>query len=56
MTVKFTVVPRKNPRDLEAAPKYYAAAKIDGRTETNEVSKEIARMSTHSTADTKGML
>ncbi len=56
MTVKFTVVPRKDPRDQTAAPKYYAAAKRDGRADTNSPAKQIARMSTLSTADMMAML
>ncbi len=56
MTVKFTVVPRKDPRDQNSTPKYYATAKSDGRADTNSLAKQIARMSTVSTADTMGML
>ena len=56
MTVKFTVVPRKDPRDQNSTPKYYATAKSDGRTDTNGLAKQIARMSTISTADTMAML
>ncbi len=56
MPVKFTVSPKKDPRDLTAAPKYYANAKSGGRADTNSIAKEVARMSTVSTADTVGML
>ena len=56
MSVKFTVVPRKDPRDLNSTPKYYATAKSDGRADTNNLAKQIARMSTVSTADTMAML
>lgn len=56
MTVKFTVVPRKDPRDSASQPKYYAMPKSDGRVDTNGVAKQVARMSTVSTADTMAML
>ncbi|MFZ5912034.1 MAG: HU family DNA-binding protein [Chloroflexota bacterium] len=56
MTVKFTVVPRKDPRDPALPPKYYAAAKSSGRADTNEIAKQVTRMSTISSADTMAML
>ena len=56
MPVTFSVTSKKDPRDPNAAPKYYAIAKSAGRADTNAVAKEIARMSTVSTADTMAML
>lgn len=56
MSVKFTVVPRKDPRDRESQPRYYAMPKSDGRTDTDNLAKQISRMSSLSSADTSGML
>ena len=56
MSITFSVAPKKDPRNQTAAPKYYAVAKSAGRADTNAVAKEIARMSTVSTADTMAML
>jgi len=56
MSVKFTVVPRKDPRDRESEPRYYAMPKSEGRTDTNKLARQIGRMSSLSSADTTGML
>ena len=56
MSITFSVAPKKDPRNQTAAPKYYAVAKSTSRADTNAVAKEIARMSTVSTADTMAML
>ena len=56
MTVKFTTTPKKDPRNLEAAPKYYAIVKSDGRADTNVIAKSINSMSTISSADTAAVL
>jgi predicted histone-like DNA-binding protein len=56
MSVKFTVTPKKDPRDQNAAPKYYALAKSDGRAGTHSVAKSINRMSTVTSVDTAAVL
>jgi len=56
MSVKYTIVPRKDPRDRESQPRYYAMPKSDGRTDTNNLARQISRMSSLSSADTSGML
>jgi predicted histone-like DNA-binding protein len=56
MPVKFTVSPKKDPRDQQAAPKYYAIVKSNGRSDTNAVAKSINRMSTVSSVDTAAVL
>lgn len=56
MPVKFTTTPKKDPRNLEADPKYYAIVKSDGRVDTIGVAKSINSMSTVSNADTVAVL
>jgi len=56
MPIKFSVTPKKDPRDQNAAPKYYAIVKSEGRSDTNAVAKSINRMSTVSSVDTAAVL
>jgi predicted histone-like DNA-binding protein len=56
MSVKFSVTPKKDPRNLEAEPKYYAIVKSDGRADTITVAKSINSMSTVSAPDTLAVL
>ncbi|MBI5840454.1 MAG: HU family DNA-binding protein [Chloroflexi bacterium] len=56
MPVKFTVSPKKDPRNLTAAPKYYATIKSDGRADTIAIAKGINSISTVSNADTLAVL
>jgi len=56
MPVKFTTTPKKDPRNLEADPKYYAIVKSDGRVDTIGVAKSINSMSTVSNVDTVAVL
>ncbi|MBI5824475.1 MAG: HU family DNA-binding protein [Chloroflexi bacterium] len=56
MPVKFTVTPKKDPRDINAAPKYYATTKSDGRADTNAIAKSINSISTISSADTAAVI
>lgn len=46
MAIGYTVVPKANPQDREAAPKYYANAKSTGELTFKKLSKEIADAST----------
>lgn len=56
MPIKFSVTPKKDPRDQEAAPKYYAVVKSSGRSDTHTVAKSINRMSTVTSVDTAAVL
>ncbi|SHK53772.1 HU family DNA-binding protein [Epilithonimonas mollis] len=56
MSIKFNVVPRKNPRDLNAQAKYYANIVGDGKTTLADLAKYAAEMSTVSKADILAVL
>lgn len=56
MPVKFTTTPKKDPRNLEADPKYYAIVKSGGRVDTIGVARSINSMSTISYPDTVAVL
>jgi predicted histone-like DNA-binding protein len=56
MPVKFSATPKKDPRNLEAEPKYYATVKSDGRADTITIAKSINKMSTVSAPDTLAVL
>lgn len=56
MPVKFTVNPKKDPRDQNSQPKFYAIAKSSGRSDTHAIAKSINSMSTVSSVDTAAVL
>ena len=56
MSIKFNVVPRKNPRDLDAPAKYYANIVGDGKTTLSDLAKHASTMSTVSKADILAVL
>jgi predicted histone-like DNA-binding protein len=56
MPVKFNIIPKKDPRNLGAQPKYYAAVRSDGRANTITIAKSINKMSTVSAPDTLAVL
>ena len=56
MPVRFTAVPRKDPRDQNSEPKYYATVKSTGRADTHAIAKNINKMSTVSSVDTAAVL
>ena len=56
MSVKFNVTPRKDPRNQQSQPKYYATVKSTGRVDTNGIAKSINNMSTVSSVDTAAVL
>ncbi|HXQ34428.1 MAG TPA: HU family DNA-binding protein, partial [Anaerolineales bacterium] len=56
MPVRFTVNPKKDPRDQTTEPKYYAIAKSNGRADTHNIAKSINNMSTVSSVDTAAVL
>ncbi|MGO4708836.1 HU family DNA-binding protein [Chryseobacterium sp. 2TAF14] len=46
MSVKYNITERKNLQDPQAAPKFYASAKADGKINLKSLSREIAGDST----------
>ena len=56
MAVKFTVYEKKNPQDLNAAPKWYAGVKCDGDVTLKSLGKEISKRCTVTHADTLAVL
>jgi len=56
MTVKYKVIPRKNPGDLTAPPKFYPSVNASGRTRLRQLSQRIASISTVSSVDTMAVL
>lgn len=42
MSINYKVIPRKNPRDVAADPKYYASINSKGRRNHRFIAKEIA--------------
>ena len=55
-TVTYSVVPRINPRDKEAAPKYYARAQASGDVHLREMSERIQQTCTVTKADVQAVL
>jgi predicted histone-like DNA-binding protein len=56
MSVKFSVTPRKDPRDQDSQPKYYVTVKSQGRVDAQGAAKDINKMSTVSSVDTTAVL
>ena len=56
MTVKFSIVPKKDPRNLEAPPKYYPTVVSKGRSDPRDIADRITQMSTVSSVDTMAVL
>ncbi len=56
MSIKIRAIARKNPRDLEAAPKYYAQKVNQGDVSLTQLSEIIAQMSTVSKTDVFAVL
>lgn len=56
MTVKYNISPRKDPRNQESDPRYYATVKSTGRVDTYGLARTINSMSTVSSADTAAVL
>ena len=56
MTVKFNIVPKKDPRNLEAPPKYYPTVVSQGHADLRAIAKRITGMSTVSSVDTMAVL
>ena len=45
MSINYKVIPRKNPRDPEAAPKYYASINSKGNRDHRYIARQIAERS-----------
>ena len=51
MTVKYKVISKKNPRDIEAAPKFYVTSVVAEKIDLDSLAKSVARSSTVARAD-----
>ena len=56
MAIKFKLVPKRNPQDMNAAPQFYAQVAVSGKDTTNTLAKEIAQNTTMGRADIIGVL
>jgi predicted histone-like DNA-binding protein len=56
MGIKFKVLPRKNPQDLNGPDKYYAAAVSDGETNLDALAEMIAYQCTVTKPDCYAVL
>ncbi|MEZ4644442.1 MAG: hypothetical protein R3E31_17210 [Chloroflexota bacterium] len=51
MSVKYNIVPKKNPQDQAAPPRHYPVIKSSGRTTQRTLAQKGAQISTLSAAD-----
>jgi predicted histone-like DNA-binding protein len=56
MSVKFKVLPRKNPQDINAPEKFYAAAIGDGAIDLDRLAEKIAYQCTLTEVDCHAVL
>lgn len=56
MSIKIRIVPRKNPQNTAAAPKYYAQVAPKGKLNLRNLSKRVASHTTMSAPDIYGVL
>jgi predicted histone-like DNA-binding protein len=56
MPVKYNVVPKKDPRDLDAPPKYYPTVVSQGHSDLRAIANRITQMSTVTSVDTMAVL
>lgn len=56
MSVKFKIIPRKNPQDILAPEKFYAAAIADGETDLEKLAQLISYQCTVTEADCYAVL
>lgn len=56
MPTKYNVIPKRNPRDPNAPPKYYPSVVAGGRITLRQLARQIAEISTVSTVDTMAVL
>ena len=55
-TVKYSVIPRINPRDRESEPKFYAQARMSGEVSLREMCDRIQQSCTVTKADVHAVL
>lgn len=55
-TVKYSVIPRINPRDRETEPKFYAQVKVSGDVSLREMCERIQQSCTVTKADVHAVL
>lgn len=56
MPIKYNVIDRTNPRDPEAPNKFYASSVISGKSDIDEITERIEKISTVSGADIRAVL
>ena len=56
MSVKVSATQRRDPRDPNSQPKYYATVRSNGRVDSHGLAKDINKMSTVSSVDTAAVL
>jgi predicted histone-like DNA-binding protein len=56
MSIKYNVVERANPRDLEAPKKFYSSIQSSGRMSLRQLSQRISQMCTVSSPDAMAVL
>lgn len=56
MSIKFKIIPRKNPQDLLAAPKYYAAVTPNGSVDFESLAEMISEQCTVTDTDCLAVL
>ena len=56
MSIKYKVLPRKNPRDIAAPEKFYAAAIADGETDLDKLAEQISYQCTVTESDCYAVL
>ncbi len=56
MSIQFKIVPRKNPQDLLATPKYYAAVKSNGSVDFESLAEMISEQCTVTDTDCLAVL
>ncbi len=56
MSVKYKVLPRKNPQDLLAPEKFYAAAIADGEVDLDKLAEQISYQCTVTESDCYAVL
>jgi len=56
MSIQFKIIPRKNPQDFTATPKYYAAVKPNGSVDFESLAEMISEQCTVTDTDCLAVL
>lgn len=56
MSIKYNIIPRRDPRNQEAPVKYYPSIQSTGRLTVRQLAERMAQISTLSTVDTMAAL